>query len=235
MSVVVLFFALLVALAFWWLSRQRLFAKPWLEQGIIEESGQGHELSHDPAKRVGLGFLLAVIGSLFTLVIGAWFMRRDLGDWQPLPIPPILWVNTGALLLSSLVLEWTQHEVRNGPLARVRVGLVAAAIFAVAFLVGQLVAWQELSAAGFFVAANPANSFFYLVTGLHGLHIVGGLVALGWAIAKAWRATGPDPVRLNVELCATYWLFMLFVWVVLLSLLAGWASGFVDFCMQLFR
>jgi cytochrome c oxidase subunit 3 len=70
-SVVVLFFALLVALGFWWLSRQRLFAKPWLEQGIIEESAQGHELSHDPAKRVGLGFLLAVIGSLFTLVIGA--------------------------------------------------------------------------------------------------------------------------------------------------------------------
>lgn len=235
MSVVVMFFAVLVGLAFWWLSRQRLFAKPWLEQGVIDDGAQGFHLSHDPAKRVGLGFLLAVIGSLFTLVIGAWFMRRDLGDWQPLPIPPILWVNTGTLVLSSLVLEWTQHEVRGGRIARVRVGLIVAAVLAVAFLLGQLLAWQVLTSAGFFVAANPANSFFYLVTGLHGLHILGGLVALGWAIVKSWRAAGSDAVRLNIELCATYWLFMLFVWVVLFSLLAGWAGSFIDFCMQLFR
>jgi cytochrome c oxidase subunit 3 len=232
MSVVVMFFAILASLAGWWLARQRLTVKPWLEQGVIE-GVPDFEASRDPAKRVGLGFLLAVIGSLFALLTGAYFMRRELGDWQPLPVPPILWFNTGALLLSSLALEWTQHAARRANLGQLRLGLAAAGVCAVTFLIGQLIAWQELTAAGFLVAGNPANSFFYLATGLHGLHILGGLVALGWASLKAWGRGGVESVRLNVELCATYWLFMLLVWMVLFSLLAGWASDFVAFCQQL--
>lgn len=233
MSIVVMFFAILAGLAGWWLARQRLSAKPWLEQGVLDDGVPEFRLSHDPAKRVGLGFLLAVIGSLFMLLIGAWFMRRDLGDWQALPVPGILWLNSGALILSSLALEWAQRAAKGESLAQVRLGLAIAAAFALAFLVGQLVAWEQLVSSGFVVAGNPANSFFYLVTGLHGLHILGGLVALGWAAVKAGGAEDTSAVRLNVELCATYWLFMLFVWVVLFSLLAGWASDFVDFCIEL--
>jgi cytochrome c oxidase subunit 3 len=232
MSVVVMFFAILAGLAGWWLARQRLTAKPWLEQGVIE-GVPDFEASRDPAKRVGLGFLLAVVGSLFALLTGAYFMRRELGDWQPLPVPPILWFNTAMLVLSSLALEWTQRAVRQHNQTQLRLALAAAGGFAITFLAGQLIAWGELSASGYVVAGNPANSFFYLVTGLHGLHILGGLVALGWAGIKAWGKGGVDSVRLNVELCATYWLFMLFVWMVLFSLLAGWASDFIAFCQQL--
>lgn len=232
MSVVVMFFAILAGLAGWWLARQRLTVKPWLEQGVIE-GVPDFQASRDPAKRVGLGFFLAVVGSLFALLTGAYFMRRELGDWQPLPVPPILWFNTAMLVLSSLALEWAQHSVRRSNQSQLRLGLAAAGLFAVTFLAGQLIAWGELSASGYYVSGNPANSFFYLVTGLHGLHILGGLVALGWAGIKAWGRGGVESVRLNVELCATYWLFMLFVWMVLFSLLAGWASDFVAFCQQL--
>lgn len=232
MSIVVMFFAIIAGLAGWWLARQRLTVKPWLEQGVIE-GVPDFQASRDPAKRVGLGFLLAVIGSLFALLTGAYFMRRELGDWRPLPVPPILWLNTAMLVLSSLALEWTQRAVRRHSQTQLRLGLAVAAVFAVTFLAGQLVAWRELAALGFGVDGNPANSFFYLVTGLHGLHILGGLVALGWAGFKAWSKAGVESVRLNVELCATYWLFMLFVWMVLFSLLAGWASDFIAFCQQL--
>lgn len=232
MSAVIMLLATFAALAGWWLARQRLFAKPWLEQGVIE-GVPDFQLSRDPAKRVAIGFLLAIIGAMFTLLIGAWFMRRDLGDWQPLPLPDILWVNTGALVLSSIALEWTQRAARQANMAQIRIGLAVASALAVAFLVGQLFAWEQLSSAGFIIAGNPANSFFYLVTGLHGLHIVGGLVALGWAARKAWRSDNVATVRLNLELCATYWLFMLVVWVALFALLAGWASDFVDFCLAL--
>ncbi|MDB5540645.1 MAG: Cytochrome oxidase [Devosia sp.] len=232
MSVVIMLFAGFAAFAGWWLAQQRLTSKPWLEQGVIE-GVPDFEASHDPAKRAGLGFFLAIVGSMFTLLAGAYFMRRDLGDWQALPVPPILWINTGALVLSSLALEYTQRSVRRGDIVRLRVGLAVAALFALAFLGGQLIAWQQLSAEGYYVATNPANSFFYLVTGLHGLHILGGLVALGWATAKAWGSEKVEGVRLNVELCATYWLFMLFVWVVLFSLIAGWASAFIELCGQL--
>jgi cytochrome c oxidase subunit III len=111
--------------------------------------------------------------------------------------------------------------------------LCAGGASALVFLVGQLLAWRQLSLAGYFVASNPANSFFYLITAVHGLHLMGGLVALSRTIAKVWRGAEMTQVRLSVELCAIYWHFLLLVWLVLLGLLTGWTDGFIDICRQL--
>jgi cytochrome c oxidase subunit 3 len=113
------------------------------------------------------------------------------------------------------------------------VGLLAGGVSAVVFLVGQLLAWQQLNVAGYFVASNPANSFFYLITATHGLHLMGGLVALGRTTAKVWRGAEVARMRLSVELCAIYWHFLLLVWLVLLGLLTGWTDDFIDICRQL--
>ena len=104
-------------------------------------------------------------------------------------------------------------------MAGVRDALLAGGVLALAFLAGQLLAWRQLDAAGYFLASNPANSFFYLLTAVHGLHVLGGLVALARATAKVWRGRDVDQVRLSVELCAIYWHFLLFVWLVLFALL----------------
>ena len=102
----------------------------------------------------------------------------------------------------------------------VRDGLLAGGVLALAFLAGQLLAWRQLDAAGYFLASNPANSFFYLLTAVHGLHVLGGLVALARAIGQGVaRSATPIEVRLSVELCAIYWHFLLFVWLVLFALL----------------
>jgi len=90
---------------------------------------------------------------------------------------------------------------------------------ALAFLAGQLIAWRQLDAAGYYLTANPAAAFFYLITGVHGLHILGGLVALGRTMDKAWQGVALGNVRLSIELCAIYWHFLLFVWMALFSLL----------------
>jgi cytochrome c oxidase subunit 3 len=113
------------------------------------------------------------------------------------------------------------------------VGLCVGGASAITFLIGQLLAWRELSAGGYFLASNPANSFFYLITAVHGLHLMGGLVALGRTIAKVWRGVAVTELRLSVELCAIYWHFLLLVWLVLLGLLTGWTDNFVDICRQL--
>ena len=120
-----------------------------------------------------------VVGSLFTLVISAYSIRMDLEDWQTVPIPKLLWFNTAVLVLSSVALQLALVAARRGERDGALTGLLAGGVSAVIFLVGQLLAWQQLRTAGFLVAGNPANSFFYLITGLHGLHIAGGLVALG--------------------------------------------------------
>ena len=232
MSAIILFMAGIAAIAGWWLSQQRLTAKPWLEEGLTADFRE-QSTSSLPSAKIGLGVFLAVVGSLFALFISAYSMRMNMVDWRTLPVPALLWFNTGVLVLSSLALQWAHMAARRDDIDGVSVGLCAGGVSAVTFLVGQLLAWRQLSAAGYFLASNPANSFFYLITAVHGLHLMGGLVALGRTTAKVWHGVALTQVRLSVELCAIYWHFLLLVWLVLLGLLTGWTDNFVDICRQL--
>jgi cytochrome c oxidase subunit 3 len=215
MNIISLFLAVLAAVVAWWLAQQRLTAKPWLEAGPIGDTGA----SSLPAAKIGLGVFLAVVGSLFALLISAYSMRMEMGEWRPAPVPKLLWLNTGMLILSSGALQWAQVAARRGKMAGARAGLLAGGVFALAFLAGQLIAWRQLDAAGYYLTTNPAAAFFYLITGVHGLHILGGLVALGRTMDKAWQGVALGNVRLSIELCAMYWHFLLFVWLVLFGLL----------------
>jgi cytochrome c oxidase subunit 3 len=135
--------------------------------------------------------------------------------------------------MSSVALQWAHMSARRDDIDGLIVGLLVGGASAMTFLAGQLLVWQQLNVAGYFVASNPANSFFYLITAAHGLHLMGGLVALGRTIAKVWRGAPMMQVRLSVELCAIYWHFLLLVWLVLLGLLTGWTDDFVNICRQL--
>ena len=232
MSVILVFLLVIFGFAGWWLSHQRLMSKPWLEQGVAEDfvPFDGSSL---PTAKIGLGVFLAVVGCLFALFTSAYFMRMALSDWQPMPVPRLLWLNTGMLILSSIALQCASVAARKRQIDTVRLGLAAAGLTALAFLVGQLLAWRDLTADGYFLASNPANSFFYLITGMHGLHIVGGLVGLGRTTTSAWNGARPERLRLSVELCAMYWHFLLFIWLAIFALLAGWAATFIDICRQL--
>jgi cytochrome c oxidase subunit III len=231
-SAIILFIVVIAVIVGWWLSGQRLTAKPWLEEGSIGEF-PGTGAMTLPAAKIGLGVFLAVAGCLFTLVISAYSIRQNMADWRALPLPKLLWFNTGVLVLSSIALQWANVAVRRDDLEGVIVGLFAGGVSAVVFLVGQLLAWQQLRVAGYFVASNPANSFFYLLTAVHGLHLTGGLVALGRTTARVWRGTELTEMRLSVELCTIYWHFLLLVWLVLLGVLTGWTDNFIDICRQL--
>jgi cytochrome c oxidase subunit III len=231
-SAIILFMALIAAIAGWWLSQQRLTAKPWLEEGPVGQFPGGDAMTW-PAAKIGLGVFLAVASSLFVLFISAYSMRMNAVDWRALPVPRLLWINTGVLVVSSVALQWSSVAARRHDAEGVMIGLLAGGASAVIFLAGQLLAWQQLNAAGYFVASNPANSFFYLLTAVHGLHLTGGLVALGRTSAKVWRSSEIADTRLSVELCAIYWHFLLLVWLVLLGLLTGWTDDLVDICRHL--
>jgi len=232
-----LFMAVIAAIGGWWLSQQRLMAKPWLEQGTLSEfPGTGASLL--PPARIGLGVFLAVVGALFALLISAYFIRMDIVapgtvDRARMPAPELLWLSTGVLILSSVALQWAWVEIRREPARDVRGDLVAAAVFAIGFVASQLLAWQQLAQAGYFLASSPGNAFFYLLTGAHGLHVLGGLVALGRSTARVWRGAPVAQMRQGIELCAIYWHFLLLVWLVLFCLVMGWADDLVDICRAL--
>ena len=232
MSAIILFMAVIAVIAGWWLSQQRLMAKPWLEEDGIGDFPATAAMTL-PAAKIGLGVFLAVVGSLFALFISAYSMRMNMADWRALPVPKLLWFNTGVLVFSSAALQWAQMAARRDDMDGVIVGLCAGAASAVTFLVGQLLAWQQLSVAGYFLASNPANSFFYMITAVHGLHLMGGLVAVGRTTSKVWRGAEMARVRLSVELCAIYWHFLLLVWLILLGLLTGWTDDLINICRQL--
>ena len=232
MSVMLIFLAGIAAVVIWWMTRQRLTSRPWLEVGHIEKPAIGERPPMEPAK-IGLGVFLAVVGSLFSLFISAYLMRVGTNEWWSTPLPRQLWLNTAVLILSSVALEWAGSEAQHGRANTMRIALFVAFALAVLFLAGQILAWRELTADGYGLAGNPANSFFYVITGMHGLHILGGLGALGRTMIRARGGEVTSGMRLGVELCTIYWHFMLVVWLILLALFAGWARDFIEMCGQL--
>ena len=201
-----------------WLLRQTLNVRPWVAQRSVENA-DGEGAFPLPAVTVGLGVFLAVATSLFALLISAYFMRKMEADWTILAVPRVLWLNTGVLILGGVAMQWTRTAARRGQIDGVRSGLIAAGFFTFSFLAGQLWAWQQLNASGYFVTANPANAFFYLLTALHGLHLLGGLWVWGRTTGKVWRGVEVGAVRLSVELCTVYWHYLLLVWLVLFAVL----------------
>lgn len=236
MGVVLGFIVVVAAFAGWWLSRQRLTAKPWLEVGVI---GDAAEPTSPTTAKLGLGSFLVVASSLFALLISAYSMRMSMADWRALPMPAVLWFSTGLLILASIALHMAVVAARCDERGALRSSLLAAAVCSLAFLSAQALAWHELAAAGYFAAANPASAFFYLITAVHGAHVLGGLVALcrtyarAFAIPKDLAPKIPRELTLSVELCAIYWHFLLLVWLVLFSLLMRWTDDLIEICRGL--
>jgi len=173
------------------------------------------------ASRIGLFVFMAVATALFSLLLLAYGMRMREPDWQPIPHPALLWWNTGALALASIAMQ----RARQMTLHRAA-WLAAGGVLAAVFVIGQLIAWRVLAAAGQTIAVNPSNSFLYLLTGLHGVHVLGGLAAWASTIAHLRRA---DPFRAQraVTLCAMYWHFLLAIWLVLLAAMSWLTPGIV--------
>ncbi len=197
----------------------QLTEKPWAPmKGAVADARDGGAFSL-PTAALGLRVFLAVATVLFSLSVVAYHDRMAAADWRPLPEPALLWLNTALLVLSSAALQWACIGARRGRMDGVKFGLLLGGVFAFAFLAGQLLAWRQLVDLGYFAAANPSVAFFYLLTGLHAAHLLGGLVAWGRTIDKVWRGVEAARFRLSVELCALYWHFLLLVWLVLFALL----------------
>jgi cytochrome c oxidase subunit III len=212
-------FALLaVGLIVWILVVRQLTAKSWESRG---KAGDVGEIDVAPEK-LGLWMFLAVVASLFILFMSAFSIRMHHGDdWTPIPVPPVLWVNTALLIFASIALQSARDAVKKTQLRALKFLLVAAGLFTFAFLAGQLAAWQQLRASGQFISSGPAIAFFYMLTAVHGLHLLGGLWVWGKTLGRLVRGAALSAVRLSVELCAVYWHFLLLVWLILFALLSS--------------
>lgn len=220
MTIAVVVFAVFMASLVGWLVKQSVSSRPW-EAAATSPELPIQEVRTRQAMRLALVVLIAVIASLFGLFLSAYLMRMEYGDWRPMPEPALLWLNTGVLVLCSIALQSAYFAAQRGLPQMLRATLAAGGVLSLAFIAGQYVVWQQLNAAGYYLGANPASAFFFILTGLHALHLLGGLVAWGRTFMRLWGGAEPAQVRLGVELCAVYWHFLLAVWVVLFAFLAS--------------
>ncbi len=216
MIAVLIFMTAAVAISYWWLWNQKIMEEPWLTEGAevdVRESGTVHK-----SAKSGLIVFLAVVSSIFSLFISAYFMRMSLNDWLPVEEPHLLWGNTAVLLFGSIAIHWTARVARNDSITRVRNGLFATGLFTSLFLIGQLLAWQELVAQGQYLQTNPAAAFFYLITGLHAVHLIGGMWVWLKTTLRVLAGQNSQQTILSVELCRNYWHYLLVVWLGLFAL-----------------
>ncbi|MFQ6004637.1 MAG: cytochrome c oxidase subunit 3 [Woeseia sp.] len=212
------FLAVIMAAVIGWLLRQSLNTQPWEANDPVENRPGRGVIKAEPAKIALLSFI-AVVTSLFALFLSAYLMRMEYADWRPLNEPKLLWLNTGLLILASIAFQLTRGAAGRNQLLTVKTGLITGGLCTIFFLLGQLVAWQQLNADGYFMTGNPANSFFYVLTALHGLHLIGGLWVWGRTTARVLTGADARSVRLSVQLCTVYWHYLLLVWLVLFALL----------------
>jgi cytochrome c oxidase subunit 3 len=193
---------------------------PALPGGGGGDNGSGSYRSFPVSRnQVGLWILLGTIIMLFGGLSSAYIVLRGAPEWQSIEIPSILWLNTAILLASSATIEAARRSLRYERMTATRLWLVASGGFGLAFLVGQLVAWRQLVSAGVYLPSTLHSSFFYLLTALHGVHLLGGMLALTYVVVRAVR-NRIDPARdESLKLCATYWHFMDGLWVYLFILL----------------
>ena len=197
-----------------------LSTKPWLTgQDAITGVPLEIEAFDLPEQKVGLRVFFVVATSLFLLFIVGYRMRMVYEDWVPLQEPLMLWANTGILVLASVALQLAKNAAAAGNEARTRMAFYLGGVLTAGFVIGQLLVWQTLSYTGHIVSSNPASSFFYLITAIHGLHILGGLAAWGRTVMRMHSHVEFEKVRMGVDLCTVYWHFLLIVWGVLFYML----------------
>lgn len=177
-------------------------------------------------RQVGLWVLIGVVSMLFLLFGAAYVMRMAVSDWRPLTVVPWqLWCSTALLVAASLAWQLAWRAASRGMDLEARLAVAAACGSSVLFLGAQLGAWQAMHGLNVTVAGNPANSFFYLITGLHGLHVMGGLVAAAlaaWPLIRGGRAERAAVAKRAsgaIALCARYWHFLLVLWLAMFAML----------------
>lgn len=217
MTVSLILLAIIMFVVIGWLLRQTLNTQPWVPRSV-DDAVSGTSID-TPVKTFGLVSFLAVATSLFALFISAYSMRMHMGDWRPVSEPVLLWVNSAFLVLASVVYEWTRRASRSGRSGSLKPGLTIAGLLTFLFLGGQLVAWMQLNATGHYLTSNPASAFFYVLTAVHGLHLLGGLWVWARCTVRVFSGAEADSVRVSIELCAVYWHYLLLVWAVLFGLL----------------
>lgn len=183
---------------------------------IVEEAKK--PVSMNP-KKFALWLFIVTILMIFAALTSAYLVRRANGSWMIFELPPMFWVNTGVILASSLTMHWAYVCAKRDSQALLRLAMVITTVLGMAFLVGQFFAWEDLIRNKVHLVGIDgtavSGSFLYVISGLHWLHVISGVIVLFVSTTSVFRGKVNSKSLLSIEMCATYWHFLDVLWLYL--------------------
>lgn len=178
--------------------------------------------------RIIMWFLLLVVTMTFGGLIATYIVisTNGVAEWQPFKLPIQIWVSTILLLISSVSYQISNQNLKNENQKSSKKWLLATTVLGATFISSQLLAWLELGRRGVYLGSNPYAGFFYILTAIHAVHVLGGIIALGYMVLRTWDETnsGMELFRRQTmsKVVGWYWHFMGVLWIVLFLLLGFW-------------
>ena len=178
--------------------------------------------------RIAMWFVLLAVMMTFGGLIGAYIVISTNGviEWKPFDLPKAVLVSTFLILTSSVTYQFAQKSLYKDNQTTAKDWLLATTVFGGMFIASQLMAWLQLVQRGVYMESNPYAGFFYILTAVHALHVIGGIIALGYILLRTWQPTDSDAELVQRKQISTsvgwYWHFLDGLWIVLVLLLGFW-------------
>jgi cytochrome c oxidase subunit 3 len=171
-------------------------------------------LAVNPKKFIMWLFIVSII-MIFASLTSAYLVRKAEGNWLEFTMPPLFWYSTAVLAVSSLSMQVAYWMAKKDNFGGLRIAISLTFVLGMAFLVMQFLGWGQLVERNVYFVGNPSGSFLYVLSGLHGLHVVSGLVVLVFALIAAFRMKIHATSLLQLEIATTYWHFLDGLWLYL--------------------
>jgi cytochrome c oxidase subunit 3 len=168
----------------------------------------------NPSKFI-VWLFIVTITMLFAALTSAYVVKQSGGDWLNFNLPGMFWITSTIIIVSSITMQLALKSAKEDRFSRLKMYLILTALLGVAFLFGQYQSWKQLVDMDVYFVGNPAGSFLYVLTGLHGVHIISGLIFLIVVIASSFKLKTHSKSLIRIEMCTTYWHFLGGLWLYL--------------------
>ncbi|MBK7651350.1 MAG: cytochrome c oxidase subunit 3 [Flammeovirgaceae bacterium] len=166
-------------------------------------------------KKFAMWLFIGSVGMLFAALTSAYIVRQAEGNWLYFDLPQIFTISTVVIVLSSITMQWAYWSAKKDNLSMVKIMVTITSLLGLVFLVLQFEGWKALVAEQVYLVGNPSGSFLYIISGLHGLHLVSAVIYLLIVLVSTYRYKVHSQNLSQIEMCTTYWHFLGGLWLYL--------------------
>ena len=163
-------------------------------------------------------FIITII-MLFASQTSAYIVRRAEGNWTEFEIPLIFWYSSLVLIVSSIFMQLSLMAAKKDEFGKLKAFISISFVLGIIFLFMQYMGWQNLQTQGIYLKGNPSGSFYYIITGLHGFHLITGLIVMLFSFYSSFKMDIHSKNLIRLEVCTIYWHFLDLLWIYLFGFL----------------